>query len=121
MNLSGEAIGELLQHYRVDLSRLLIVYDDITLPLGKMRIRRSGSSGGQKGIQSIIDTVGGENINRLRIGVCQGHLPQDYTEYVLADFSQQEKKILTGVFDRSVQAIDTILFDGIDRAMTLYN
>ena len=121
MNLSGKAVEELLRHYRIDLSRLLIIYDDIALPLGKIRIRGSGGSGGQKGMQSIIDTVGTEKISRLRIGVCHGPPPQDYTEYLLSDFSQQEKDILTEVLDRSVQVIDTILSDGMDRAMTLYN
>ena len=122
MNLSGGAVLELLRHYPVDRSsRLLIVYDDIALPLGKIRIRPSGSSGGQKGMESIIQALGTLEIPRLRIGISQDVLPEDYSAYVLSDFEKEEKDMLEEALERSILAIETTLSQGLERAMILYN
>ena len=121
MNLSGEAVLELLRHHPVDLSQLLIVYDDIDLPLGKIRIRPSGSSGGQRGMESIIQALGTQQVPRLRIGISQDHPPEDYSEYVLSDFDKEERVVLDEVFGRAVLAIETTLSAGLEQAMTLYN
>ena len=121
MNLSGGAVLELLRRYPVDQSRLLIVYDDIVLPLGKIRIRPSGSSGGQKGMESIIQALGTLEIPRLRIGISQDVLPEDYSAYVLSDFEKEEKEMLEEALERAILAIETTLSQGLERAMTLYN
>lgn len=122
MNASGSATRQLVDHYRVDLSKTLIIYDDMALPLGTIRIRRSGGSSGQKGMQSIIEALGTKDLTRLRIGILPDEeLLSDFSEYVLARFDRKERSVLTEVMDRSISAIDTVLSDGIDRAMSLYN
>lgn len=121
MNLSGEAVRELVQQHPIELSRFLIVYDDLALPLGTIRIRASGSAGGQKGMKSVIEEVGTIEIPRLRIGIRPSGSPDDYSDYVLSDFSEEESDILEEVLDRTIQAIDMILTDGLERAMALYN
>ena len=121
MNSSGFAARQLVDHFSVDLSRTLIVYDDLALPLGTIRIRRSGGSSGQKGMQSIIVALGTEDVPRLRIGILPETPPADYSEYVLERFARKERPILEEVLDRSIAAIDTVLSDGIERAMSLHN
>jgi PTH1 family peptidyl-tRNA hydrolase len=121
MNSSGFATRRLVDHHRVDLSKTLIVYDDLALPLGTIRIRRSGGSSGQKGMQSIIAALGTQDVPRLRIGILPEKPPVDYSEYVLERFARKERPILEEALDRSIAAIDTVLADGIEQAMSLYN
>ncbi|MFQ5928566.1 MAG: aminoacyl-tRNA hydrolase [Acidobacteriota bacterium] len=121
MNLSGPAVRELLDHCPVELSQLLIVYDDLALPLGAIRIRASGSSGGHKGMRSVIEALGTHDVPRLRIGILQGEIPAGYSEFVLHNFTKEESEILEEVFDRAIEAIDTLLSNGLERAMSLYN
>ncbi len=121
MNSSGRAVQELLEHYPVDLKQLLIVYDELALPLGTLRIRRAGSSSGQKGMRSIIEALGTQDIPRLRIGILQGEPPDDYSEFVLDVFSEDERKVLEETLACAIKAIDTILSDGIEQAMSIYN
>ncbi len=121
MNRSGLAVRELLSHYSADPSQLIVAYDDVALPLGDIRLRLKGSSGGQKGMQSIIDAVGSTEIARLRMGIDGERSPVDLTDYVLSEFSRKEGPIVDEVLDRAVPAIDTILTHGFARAMALYN
>ncbi|MFQ5739259.1 MAG: aminoacyl-tRNA hydrolase [Acidobacteriota bacterium] len=121
MNLSGQAVRELLIHYPVDPGRLLIVYDEVALPLGKIRIRLAGSAGGHKGMESIIGSLGRRDLPRLRIGVSQENPPPDLTDFVLSPFDRDEQALLEQSLVRAQQALDTILVEGFDRAMALYN
>ena len=121
MNSSGLATRQLVEHYSVDLSKTLIVFDDLALPLGTIRIRRSGGSSGQKGMQSVIAALGTQDVPRLRIGILPDEPPDDYSGYVLERFARKERPILEEVLDRSVAAIDTVLSDGIEQAMSLHN
>lgn len=121
MNSSGFATRQLVDHFGMDLSKTLIVYDDLALPLGTIRIRRSGGSSGQKGMQSIIAAFGTQDVPRLRIGILPDQIPADYSEYVLERFARKERPILEEVLDRSIAAIDTVLSHGIEQAMSLYN
>lgn len=121
MNSSGFATRQLVDHFGMDLAKTLIVYDDLALPLGTIRIRRSGGSSGQKGMQSIIAAFGTQNVPRLRIGILPDQIPADYSEYVLERFARKERPILEEVMDRSIAAIDTVLSHGIEQAMSLYN
>lgn len=121
MNLSGEAVRELCRHYSLDLSQLLIVYDEIALPLGTIRIRPSGSAGGHNGMESVLRALQSEQAPRLRIGISRGESPPDYTEFVLSNFSGSEMKILDEILDRAIEAIQVFTQEGIDRAMALYN
>ena len=121
MNLSGIAVRSLLVHYGAEPDEILVVYDEAQLPLGRLRVRRSGSSGGQKGMESIIQMVGTKQIPRLRIGVGGDAVEGDLTDYLLSPFSAGERLVLDSVLDRAVQAVDTILTQGHLRAMDLVN
>ncbi len=121
MNLSGTAVHELLEYYQVELAHVLIVYDDLALPLGTIRIRRSGSSSGQKGMRSIIEALGTPDVPRLRIGILRDEPPSDYSQFVLYNFTKKERTVLEETLDCAMGAIDTILSDGIEQAMSRYN
>ena len=121
MNRSGVAVRELLSRYSADPSQLIVAYDEVALPLGNIRLRLKGSSGGQKGMQSIIDALGTTEIARLRMGIDGERSPADLTDYVLSEFGRKERPIVEEVLDQAVPAIDTILTHGFARAMALYN
>lgn len=121
MNRSGAALCELVRSYPVERDRLLIVYDELALPLGKLRLRRSGSSGGHRGMQSVIEALGTEDVPRLRIGIGPEVPPEDAAEYVLESFSEAEQTVLEAVLDRARLAVDTFLAEGLERAMSLFN
>lgn len=120
MNLSGQAVAAVKDYYRIDIGDILIVYDDMELPGGKVRIRRGGSSGGHKGMQSIIDELGTEAIKRLRIGI--GREPGlDACQYVLSKFSKSEAETLKEIISNAKEIIDCYLFDSFDNFMGKYN
>jgi len=121
MNLSGRAVCEFIRLHQIEPSDIIVVYDDISLPLGKIRIREAGRSGGHKGLQSVMDYLETENITRLRIGI--GPKPEDVStaDFVLEDFSETELHVLNAVLDVAIEAVDTVLFQGVSRAMTLFN
>jgi len=123
MNLSGKAIKEIVNYYRVDKNDILVVYDDINLPLGRIRIRLKGSSGGHRGVESITQCLGSENFPRLRIGVGNEALLDymDYSSFVLSKFSDEEEKIIEEMISNSSKAIKDIIILGFDYAMRKYN
>lgn len=122
MNLSGESIGEAVRFYKIDeTSRLIVVSDDISLDVGQLRMRKKGSAGGHNGLKNIISHLGSEEFMRIRIGVGDKPAGSDLVDYVLGSFSKEEKKILDGTKRNAVLAIETIISDGIDKAMNLYN
>lgn len=120
MNNSGVAVAKAVRKFRVGVRDVLVVCDDINLALGVIRFRSSGSAGGHKGLQSIIDELGAGDFNRLRIGigVDKGAVLRDY---VLSKFTSGEKGILQEVLDRSAEAIGVWIEDGIEAAMNKYN
>lgn len=120
MNKSGEALRELLPKYKVSPHDVLVIYDDIYLPFGVMRIRKSGGSGGHKGMESIISALGTESIPRLRLGIGPPP-PSGYEYYVLSEFTDRELKLLPAIVKRAAEAIELILEEGIEKAMSLYN
>ncbi|MGQ9492959.1 MAG: aminoacyl-tRNA hydrolase [Anaerolineae bacterium] len=120
MNLSGQAVRPLLRWYHVPLSALLVVYDDLDLPLGKIRLRQRGSSGGHKGMRSIIEALGSEDFPRLRIGIgrpMRGN-PQDY---VLSNFEPDECILMEEAYERAIAAIELFITAGIVAAMNNFN
>ncbi len=121
MNLSGRSVRPLVSHYRVPLNRLLVVYDDMDLPLGAIRLRPRGSPGGHNGMKSIIQALGTTEFPRLRIGIGRppGHM--NPADYVLQDFRPDEEEILEGVLHRAVQAIRTFIEEGLEAAMNRFN
>ncbi len=122
MNNSGQSVSGLARFYKVPHNRLLIVYDDIALPLGTLRIREKGSAGGHNGLTSVINHAGTPSIPRLRIGVDQPLDPRhSRIDWVLGRFTKEEQKVLDEVIPRAAEAIESVLRDGLERAMNVYN
>jgi PTH1 family peptidyl-tRNA hydrolase len=123
MNLSGESVKGLLVKHAVPRDRMLVVSDDVALPVGRLRVRPSGSSGGQKGLQSIIDCLGADDFPRLRVGVAGDHFRpgEDLADYVLERFSKAERTALAPALDLACEAIETFVSEGIDVAMNRFN
>lgn len=121
MNLSGQAVGALMRFYKVPLEQMLIVYDDVDLPFGSLRMRPTGGSAGQKGMASIIEGIGSQDFPRLRIGIGRPPGRMDAAAYVLQDFSRQETEELPQVLDRAVEAVLIFVTYGITEAMNRFN
>jgi PTH1 family peptidyl-tRNA hydrolase len=123
MNLSGKSVNKIVSYYRISFQDLLIVYDDLNLELGQIRIRKRGSAGGHKGVESIIQYLNSEDIPRLRIGIGKPSINSnfDYTSYVLSNFDNNEKDKISEVIQLSTEAIKTIIEDGLEKAMRKYN
>lgn len=119
MNMSGEAVRRLVREFRVPLEDLLVIYDDLDLPLGKVRIRQRGGSAGHKGGQSIIASLGSQDFPRIRVGI--GRPDGDEVAYVLSDFTAEEKEIVNEAVATVADAIYAILTEGIEAAMNRYN
>lgn len=120
MNRSGEAFPPVIERFSILPQEVLVVYDDLWIPLGSIRIRIKGSSGGHNGMQSIIDTLGTEDIPRLRIGI--GPLPEGASsvDFVLSEFSDEELKILEETIGLTLEGLPLIITD-IEKAMSRYN
>lgn len=122
MNLSGEAVREAADYYKIPPERCLVVFDDCALPCGKLRIRKSGSAGGHNGIKSLIARLGTEDFPRIKIGVGEKpHPDYDMVDWVLSEFSEQEKKLLRPAVISAAEAVEAILSSGLDAAMNKYN
>lgn len=121
MNLSGQAVSTLLNFYHIPIEHLLVAYDDIDLPYEVIRLRPGGSSAGHKGMQSIIDRLGTNEIARLRLGVDRPSGRKTAANYVLKNFSASELEILPEILDRAMKAILTVLDKGLETAMNQFN
>lgn len=122
MNLSGESIQEAVRFSGVDPeTEFLVVYDDISLPPGQLRIRKKGSAGGHNGIKNIILHLGTQTFTRVRVGVGEKPEGYDLADYVLSHFPKEEKKQMEDAFDRAAEAVAVILKEGADRAMNQFN
>jgi len=123
MNLSGEAVKCLQTKYEADRpgSQLIVISDDLALPLGTIRIRPRGSAGGHNGLKSIIAALNSDEFTRLRIGIQPEHELGDTKGYVLAEFPRSQRPQVAEVLTRSAEALQVVLRDGVDRAMSLYN
>jgi PTH1 family peptidyl-tRNA hydrolase len=120
MNMSGIAARYLLSHYRIVPDALLVIHDDMDLPVGKLRLSWQGGSGGHKGIGSIISELGTQQFPRLRIGIGRPG-EQDSATFVLGDFTSEEHKVVTGAADLGVEAVIWMLEYGLESAMNRYN
>jgi PTH1 family peptidyl-tRNA hydrolase len=121
MNESGWAVRGLVARHGYASQDILVVHDDLDLPLGRIRLRPGGSAAGHKGVQSIIDALGTERFSRLRIGIGRPPGGVDVVDYVLSDFSEDEWATMAAVYDDAVVAIETFLQSGIEEAMNQYN
>ena len=122
MNLSGEAVREAAAFYKIPLERILVICDDISLPTGKLRLRRSGSAGGHNGLKSIIAQLHSDQFPRLKMGVGQKpHPDYDLADWVLGKFSPADVKIMNEAAERACDAIECLLSQGMDKAMAKFN
>ncbi len=121
MNKSGYAVASLVSFYRVPLTQALLVYDDLDLPLGAIRLRPCGGAGGHRGMRSVIRQLGSRGFPRLRVGIGRPPGRMDPADYVLQDFSPDEEPVLQDALERALAAIETWLREGIDEAMSRHN
>lgn len=123
MNLSGRAVSKIASYYKISFSDLLIVYDDLNLELGQIRIRKRGSAGGHKGMESIIQFLRSEDIPRLRVGIGSSLFNSnlDCISYVLSGFEVEEREKVKGIIKLSTEAIKSIIKNGFEGAMRKYN
>lgn len=121
MNLSGEAVSGLLTKDNRDVTKLIVVSDDLALPFGTMRIRPKGTHGGQNGLRSIIDCLKTQEFIRLRIGIHPEHPIRDAARFVLENFSKGELEAVEKILETAADAIETIIRDGAEAAMARYN
>ena len=120
MNLSGDSILEIAEYYGIDNEDIFIIYDDISLPIGKVRIRGKGSAGGHNGIKDLILKLSGDDFPRLKIGICANG-DKDLVDYVLGNFSKEDLKILNLVAKKTVNIIDDFVKHGVNYCMNEYN
>ena len=122
MNLSGEAVGEAARFYKLDAAHVLIISDDVDLPLGKLRIRTGGSAGGHNGLKSIIRHLGTDQFPRLKVGVGgKPHPDYDMADWVLGKLQGEDKKVLDEAVKRAADAVECFLREGPQRAMNRFN
>mgnify|MGYP000681002036 CR=1 FL=1 len=120
MNLSGQAVERLAHFYRLPPENILVIYDDLDLPLGKIRLRPKGGSGGHKGMKSIIEHLGTQNFPRLRVGIGRP-THGDPVDYVLSDFAPDQRITMEEVYGRVISAVELWLKEGIEAAMNKHN
>jgi PTH1 family peptidyl-tRNA hydrolase len=122
MNLSGESIAEILNYYKVDAEEdFLVVFDDISLAPGNIRIRKKGSAGGHNGIKNIIAMTGTQNFKRIKVGVGEKPKGWDLADYVLGRFSDEDRKKVNDAIEDAIGAVSMILRGETDQAMNCYN
>lgn len=121
MNLSGEAARGLMDFYKIDIDHVLVVSDDLDIPLGTLRLRANGGAGGQRGVKSIIQHLGTQDFNRVRFGIGRPPGKMEPSAYVLQAFKGDDEILAQEVIDRAVKAIETWLTEGIEAAMNKHN
>ena len=120
MNLSGFAVQRVADFYKMGLADLVVVHDDLDLPFGTLRIKRRGGDGGHQGVRSIIESIGGNNFLRLKVGIGRPPKGMDPTEYVLRPFDEIEKGRLSEVLLRAAECLVVLISEGIERAMNRF-
>lgn len=122
MNLSGESVGEAARFYKIPPERVLVISDDVALPQGKLRIRRSGSAGGHNGLKNIISHLGSDQFPRIKVGVGgKPHPDHDMADWVLGKFTGQDRKVMEEAIARAADAVTLFLEQGPDQAMAKFN
>lgn len=120
MNLSGEAVSEVRAFYKIPAASMIVAYDDCDLPLGRLRVRKDGGSGGHRGVNSIISSLGSRDFPRIRLGV--GRPPHNDTAgYVLSPFAKEELVALDEMLHRAAESVELLITGGIDQAMNKFN
>ncbi len=121
MNCSGRCVAQFARFYKIETQNILVICDDLSLPLGKLRVRKSGSSGGQKGLNDIIQSLGTQEVPRLRVGIDPTPEHWETSDYVLSKFTATERAIVDDGLSKAVNAVTCWLSDGIDVAMNGFN
>lgn len=122
MNLSGEAVGQAARFYKIPPERVLVISDDVALPQGKLRVRRSGSAGGHNGLKNIIAHLGSDQFPRVKVGVGgKPHPDSDMADWVLSPFTGQDRKTMEEAISRAADAVTLLLDQGVDQAMAKFN
>ena len=122
MNNSGEAVGEAARFYKLAPENIIVISDDVNLDVGRLRVRKSGSAGGQKGLNDIIEVMGTESIPRIRVGVGKKpHPDYDIKDWVLSSFTKEEKEALSAIYTKALSGVEKIVSEDIDGAMQICN
>ena len=122
MNLSGEAVGEAARFYKLAPDHVLVISDDVDLPLGKLRLRTGGSAGGHNGLKSVIQHLGADQFPRLKVGVGgKPHPDYDMADWVLGKLQGEDKTVMDGAVKRAADAVECLLRDGPQKAMNQFN
>ena len=119
MNLSGKAVRALIAYYKIDLKDIIVIYDDMDLPVGNLRIRSAGGTGGHRGMTSLVENLGTREFARIRIGI--GRPPHEAIDWVLGRFSPEEKPLISNAVARAADAVETWIANRIEKAMNEYN
>ncbi|MCC0739626.1 aminoacyl-tRNA hydrolase [Clostridioides sp. ZZV14-5902] len=121
MNLSGETLIDIYKYYKVDLNNIVVVYDDIDLDVGKIRIRKKGSGGTHNGMKSITKCLGSNDFPRVRVGVSKPEVGQDLADFVLSRFRKEESDNINEALEKAACAVNSIIRENIDMSMNKYN
>lgn len=121
MNLSGESVSAVAKYYKIPSEDIIVIYDDINLDVGRLRIREKGSAGGHNGIKNIISHLGTEEFPRIRVGVGMKPSKMDLADYVLSHFSENDQALMNQGYERACEALKLLLVDDIPQAMNKYN
>ena len=121
MNLSGESVKAAADFYKVDHEHIIIIYDDISLDVGQLRIRKKGSAGGHNGIKNIIAHLGTQEFPRIKVGVGDKPKKMDLADYVLSRFSKEDRAAMEDAFKEAAKAVEVMITEGMDTAMNQFN
>ena len=121
MNLSGRAVRETMNYYQIPPENVIVIYDDVSLPFGTIRVRRGGSAGGHNGMKNIIAEIGSQAFPRVRIGVGEKPEGWDLADYVLSHFTKEEIEQISRTIDEAADAAISIITNGVEKTMNIYN
>ncbi|MEJ5301700.1 MAG: aminoacyl-tRNA hydrolase [Thermodesulforhabdaceae bacterium] len=121
MNRSGDAVSKMMLREKLKPEEILVIYDDLDLPLGRLKIARKGSSGGHRGVQSIIDAIGTKDFPRIKVGIGRPMRGEDVIDYVLSPPYPEERALFRSVLNYAAQSVEVICKDGIEKAMNVFN
>ena len=121
MNLSGHAVRKFMDFFKIEPEKIVIIFDDIDIEKGQIKIRKKGSGGSHKGMQSVVQMLGTEEIARIRVGIGSPENKKDMIEYVISKISKEEKELLEPGIEKAKEAVKIIIKEGLDKAMNKYN
>ena len=121
MNLSGQAVQSFSAFYKIETPEILVIVDDVELPLGRLRARPGGGAGGHNGLKSVINSMGTQEFPRLRVGVGRGDAGKNLSNFVLGRFSDEEREIISAAVSRAADATEVFIAEGIGPAMNMFN